>query len=57
MAEPIIIYDNTQNRELSLLDEQWKDLHLIAGRTIKDLCGQDEEGLSLLVFPDSLDEY
>ncbi len=57
MTETVSIPDNAYERSLSLSEEQWQDLSLIAGRTIKKLCDQDETGMSLLVFPDSLDVY
>ncbi len=53
----VSIPDNAHEKNLSLSEEQWKDLSLIAGRTVKNLCGRDETGISLLVFPDSLDVY
>lgn len=57
MSVTVSIPDNVQERPLSLTEEQWKDLSLIAGRSVKSLCERDDEGMSLLVFPDSLDVY
>jgi len=57
MSVTVSIPDNAQERPLSLTEEQWKDLSLIAGRSVKSLCERDDEGMSLLVFPDSLDVY
>lgn len=57
MKEIISIPDNTCEKKIALTDTQWKDLSLIAGRTVKDLCKQDNSGTSLLVFPDSLNIY
>lgn len=57
MAEPISISDNMPRKGFSLSQEQWDDLSLIAGRTVKELCDQDETDMSLLVFPNSLNEY
>ena len=57
MPTPIIISDNSREKDLTLTEEQWADLHMIAGRTVKSLCDRSDDGISLLVFPDSLDEY
>ena len=57
MTGLVSIPDNAHEKNLSLSEEQWKDLSLIAGRTVKNLCERDETGISLLVFPDSLDVY
>ena len=57
MAGTVSIPDNAFEKRLSLSEEQWEDLSLIAGRTVKNLCDRDETGTSLLVFPDSLDNY
>jgi 5-methylcytosine-specific restriction endonuclease McrBC regulatory subunit McrC len=57
MSAPVIIPDNAREKRLTLTDEQWDDLSLIAGHTVKNLCDRDEGGMSLLVFPDSLDLY
>ena len=57
MTGTVSIPDNVYEKRLSLSEEQWKDLSLIAGRTVKNLCNRDESGTSLLVFPDSLDIY
>ena len=51
----VSIPDNTHEKRLSLSEKQWKNLSLIAGRTVKNLCDRDETGISLLVFPDTLD--
>lgn len=55
MAEPVIISDNARNVRPLLSEEQWADLSLIAGRNVSSLCAKDDQGISLLVFPDSLD--
>lgn len=57
MTGTVSIPDNVREKRLSLNEEQWKDLSLIAGRTVKNLCSRDETGMSMLVFPDSLDVY
>lgn len=57
MTGSVSIPDNAHKRRLSLSEEQWNDLSFIAGRTVKNLCDRDETGMSLLVFPDSLDVY
>lgn len=57
MTETVSIPDNGHEIKLPLSEEQWKDLSQIAGRTVKELCDLDESGISLLVFPDSLDIY
>ena len=57
MAHTVIIKDNARERNLKLSEQQWSDLSLIAGRTVKNLCSLDDNGISLLVFPDSLDVY
>ena len=57
MANTVILKDNARERNLKLSEQQWSDLSLIAGRTVKNLCNRDENGISLLVFPDSLDVY
>ena len=57
MTRTVSIPDNTHEKRISLSEEQWEDLSLIAGRTVKNLCDRDETGMSLLVFPDSLDVY
>lgn len=57
MADTVIIKDNAKERNLKLSEQQWSDLSLIAGRTVKNLCDRDDNGISLLVFPDSLDVY
>lgn len=57
MADTVIIKDNAKERDLKLSEQQWSDLSLIAGRTVKNLCDRDDNGISLLVFPDSLDVY
>lgn len=57
MTGSVSIPDNAHERRLSLSEEQWNDLSFIAGRTVKNLCDRDETGMSLLVFPDSLDVY
>lgn len=57
MAEPVSISDNEHRKGFSLRQEEWDDLTLIAGRSVKDLCDQDETGMSLLIFPDSLNKY
>ena len=54
MAFSIHIPDNNSAPH-SLAEEQWKDLSMFAGRTVKELCGQDDDKVSLLVFPHSLD--
>lgn len=53
----VSIPDNAHYERLFLCEEQWKDLSLVAGRTVKNLCYRDENSLSLLVFPDCLDVY
>ncbi len=57
MASPVVISDNSYMSKLPLSEQQWADLSLIAGRSIEELCARDESGMSLLVFPDSLDVY
>ena len=57
MASPISISDNAKGRSLTLNEQQRADLDLIAGYTVKELVERDENGYSLLVFPDSLDVY
>ena len=57
MTGTVSIPDNVREKRLSLNEEQWKDLSLIAGHTVKNLCDQDETGMSLLIFPDRLDVY
>ena len=57
MTPPVIISDNAKEKHLNLTEQQWADLSLIAGRTVKNLCEKDDSGISLLVFPDSLDVY
>ena len=57
MAEPVHIKDNARNEKLSLTEEQWNDLSFIAGRKVKELCDQENDSLSLLVFPNSLDVW
>lgn len=57
MANTVILKDNARERNLKLSEQQWSDLSLIAGRTVKNLCNRDENGISLLIFPDSLDVY
>ncbi|MCR5549368.1 MAG: hypothetical protein K6F40_00315 [Bacteroidales bacterium] len=57
MAGTVSIPDNACEKRLPLSEEQWEDLSLIAGRTVKSLCDRDDTGTSLLVFPDSLDLY
>lgn len=57
MKGTVSIPDNAHKKKLSLNEEQWKDLSLIAGCTVKSLCNRDELGASLLVFPDSFDVY
>ena len=57
MATTVTIQDNARNKRLSLAQEQWDDLSMISGRTVKRLCDRDDGGVSLLVFPDSLNEY
>lgn len=57
MTSPVIISDNAKEKHLNLTEQQWADLSLIAGRTVKNLCERDDNGISLLVFPDSLDVY
>lgn len=57
MATTVTIQDNARDKRLSLAQEQWDDLSMISGRTVKRLCDRDDGGVSLLVFPDSLNEY
>ncbi len=57
MATTVTIQDNAKDKRLSLAQEQWDDLSMISGRTVKRLCDRDDGGVSLLVFPDSLNEY
>ena len=57
MSKPVIISDNAQRERMDLTEQQWSDLSLIAGRSVKNLCDQEDSDLSLLVFPDSLDVY
>ena len=57
MATTVTIQDNAREKRLSLAQEQWDDLSMISGRTVKKLCDRDDGGVSLLVFPDSLNEY
>ena len=54
MTLPVIISDNSQKERSALSEQQWADLSRIAGRKVKELCARDEEGVSLLVFPDRL---
>ena len=56
MTPPVSIADNWQ-KAFSLTEEQWNDLSLIAGRTVKNLCDRDDGDMPLLVFPDSLNHY
>lgn len=35
MADTVIIKDNARERNLKLSQQQWSDLSLIAGRTVK----------------------
>ncbi len=57
MATKVTIQDNARGKRLSLAKEQWDDLSLIAGRTVKRLCDREDGRVSLLVFPDSLNVY
>ncbi len=57
MASPVVISDNAHRRKLPLTEQQWADLSLIEGRSVKELCDRDETGTSLLLFPESLDVY
>ncbi len=57
MATKVTIQDNARDKQLFLAQEQWDDLSLISGCTVKRLCGQEDGDVSLLVFPDSLDAY
>lgn len=57
MSDTVIIKDNAKERNPKWTEQQWSDLSMIAGRTVKHLCELDENGMSLLVFPDSLDVY
>ncbi|MBQ9173961.1 MAG: hypothetical protein IJ161_09570 [Bacteroidales bacterium] len=57
MATIVTIQDNASGKRLSLAKEQWDDLSLIAGRTVKKLCDGEHGPVSLLVFPDSLNVY
>ena len=57
MATKVTIQDNARGVRSTLAQEQWDDLSMISGRTVKRLCDRDSGGVSLLVFPDSLDEY
>ena len=57
MATKVSIQDNARDKRLALTREQWDDLSLINGRTVKRLCSREDGGASLLVFPDSLDTY
>ena len=57
MSTKVLIKDNAKNIQLSLTPEQQDDLSLISGKTVKKLCSREDQGFSLLVFPDSLDTY
>ena len=57
MAVRVTIQDNAMDKRLQLAQEQWDDLSLISGRSVKKLCERGDSNMSLLVFPDSLDEY
>ena len=57
MATKVTIQDNARDKRLSLAKEQWDDLSLISGRTVKKLCSREDGGVSLLVFPESLNAY
>lgn len=57
MSTKVLIKDNAKNIQLSLTPEQQDDLSLISGKTVKKLCSREDQGFSLLVFPDSLDAY
>lgn len=57
MAVRVTIQDNARDKQLQLAQEQWDDLSLISGRSVKKLCERGDSNMSLLVFPDSLDEY
>lgn len=57
MATTVTIQDNARDKRLSLTQQQRDDLSLIAGRTVKHLCDREDGGISLLVFPDSLNAY
>lgn len=57
MSDTVIIKDNAKERNPKWTEQQWSDLSIIAGRTVKHLCDLDDNGMSLLVFPDSLDVY
>ena len=54
MTGTVSIQDNAHELKLKLTDNQWKDLSLIAGSTVKSLCNRDDSDMSLLIFPDSL---
>ncbi len=57
MAIKVTIPDNARDRYLQIAQEQWDDLSLIAGRSVKELCAREDTGMSFLVFPDILDVY
>lgn len=57
MSTKVLIKDNAKDIQLSLTPEQQEDLSLISGKTVKKLCAREDQGYSLLVFPDSLDAY
>ena len=57
MSDTVIIKDNAKERNPKWTEQQWSDLSIIAGRTVKHLCDLDDNGMSLLVLPDSLDVY
>lgn len=57
MATTVPIQDNARNKRLSLTQQQRDDLALISGRTVQHLCDREDGGISLLVFPDSLNVY
>ena len=56
MITKVSIEDNKKEQK-TLSQEQWDDLHKIAGRTVKSLCDKADGDVSLLVFPDSLDTH
>ena len=57
VSAPICIPDNHPGKSLELLESQWEDLSVIAGKKISVLCRETDDESRLLVFPDSLEEY
>ena len=55
MATTVTIQDNARDKRLSLAQEEWEDLSMISGRTVKRLCDRDDGGVDAVVFdPDPL---